>query len=177
MSISSDGILGAVKFEKDLAADLSAFSDAVRLDLNVDLGLMVRPCRSRVISGITVTTESDRDTGRSGWSSHSSTGGDETIFSLLGLSLRERRLPKDGREASDGALMVDMVLSAASSDGVDAIESLDTERDDMKPTSFSSSISCKLAASSLSPSSAGSSRISNGDRPSDDDCVPSLRHS
>jgi len=31
---SSGGTLGAVKFENDLAADLSAWSEAVKLDLN-----------------------------------------------------------------------------------------------------------------------------------------------
>ena len=37
---SSGGTLGAVKFENDLAADLSAWSEAVRFDLN-DLNLAV----------------------------------------------------------------------------------------------------------------------------------------
>ena len=39
VSMSSEGMLGAVKLENDLAADLRALKDAVRFDLNVDFGL------------------------------------------------------------------------------------------------------------------------------------------
>jgi len=39
---SSCGILGAVKLEKDFAADLSALKEAVKFDLNVDFCLMAR---------------------------------------------------------------------------------------------------------------------------------------
>jgi len=45
VSMSSEGILGAVKLEKDLAADLSALRDAVRFDLSVDLCFTVRLTR------------------------------------------------------------------------------------------------------------------------------------
>jgi hypothetical protein len=172
VSISSAGMLGAVKLEKDFAADLSALSEAVRFDLKVDFGLIVRSWRG-VMSEIMVVTESAGELGRRGWSSHSSIGGDDTNFSLLWVSPADFLLTKEGRE---GALIVDMVLFAASSDGVDAMESLDTDLDDMKPGSFSSSISCRLA-SSLSPSSAGSSSMSSGPLPSEDAGVPSRLHS
>jgi hypothetical protein len=38
---SSGGIIGAVRLEKDLAADLSAFKEAVRFDLKADLRFVV----------------------------------------------------------------------------------------------------------------------------------------
>jgi hypothetical protein len=171
LSISSEGILGAVKFENDLAADFRAFRDAVRFDLKVDFGLIVRSGWGVKLGYSTyVSTGVD---GRSGWSSHSSVGGEDTSFSLLWFSPKNRRLDKDG---SDGELIVDMVLLAASNDGVDAMESLETDRDDMKPGSFSSSASFRLISSS-SPSSAGSSNISKGDLNFSADDVLSRLHS
>ena len=122
--------------------------------------------------GDSVSGEWVGEEGRRGWSSHSSVGGAETSFSFL--SVTDLRLTKE-RVGSE--LIVDMVLLAASRDGVDAMDSLETERDDMNPGSFSSSTSCRLA-SSPSISSTGSSSISNGDRNlSDDSLGPSRLHS
>lgn len=50
---SSGGTLGAVKFEKDFAADLSAWNDAVRLDLN-DLNLSEETVGGVTTSGISM---------------------------------------------------------------------------------------------------------------------------
>lgn len=87
----------------------------------------------------------------------------------------DRRLRNDG---VDGPILnVDAVLRAGSREGVDdAIESLETEREDSNPLSLSSSISARQSSSS---SSAGSSRMSNGVRNFSDGEgeVPSSLHS
>lgn len=171
-SISSDGMEVAVKLEKDFAADLRALRDAVRLDLRLDFFLTGSLDRWLKGFGTIVSSESLAEEGRRGWSSHCSVGGEMISFSAF-IALA-RRLRNEGVEGP--LLIVDVVLRAGSRDGVvDAIESLDTERDDSKSPSFSSSISARLSSSS---SSAGSSRISNGVRNgSDDGEVPSSLHS
>lgn len=65
VSMSSDGILGAVKLEKDFAADLSALRDAVRLDLKLDFFPTVRVVLG-VKVGIMVSSESVAEEGRNG---------------------------------------------------------------------------------------------------------------
>jgi len=115
-----------------------------------------------------VTSESVGEGERSGWSSRQFCArGEVTSFSLR--TGTDFRLRYDG---VDGVLNEDTVLWAASRDGVDDIDSLETDRDDRKPASFSSSTSCRLMSSS-SASSAGSSRMSNGDLCPSDDGVPS----
>lgn len=59
---SSGGTLGAVKFEKDFAADLSAWSDAVRLDLNV-LKRAVVAGRESITSATSVVMISSHSSG------------------------------------------------------------------------------------------------------------------
>jgi len=49
VSRSSGGMEGAVKLEKDLAADLRAWREAVRLDLKVDLGFWGGGCLSGIL--------------------------------------------------------------------------------------------------------------------------------
>jgi hypothetical protein len=173
--MSSEGMLGAVKLEKDFAADFRAFREAVRFDLKLEFFFTVFVALG-VKFGIMVSSECAEE-GRSGWlSTHCSVGGETTCFSTLIAVVR--RLRKDGVEGP--LLRVDAVLWAGSRDGVvevidSAIESLDTERDDRNSPSFSSSISAKL---SLSSSPAGSRRMSNCDRKgSDEDGLLSSLHS
>jgi len=119
-----------------------------------------------------VSSESWAEDGRRGWSSHRSLGGETITFSVF--MAVARRLRNEG--VAGPLLIVDAMLRAGSKDGVvDAIESLDTEREDNKSPSFSSSISARQSSSS---SSAGSSRMSKGVRKgSDEGDVPSCLHS
>lgn len=84
VSRSSGGTLGAVKFENDFAADLSAWKDAVRLDLN-DLNRSEETVGGVTTSGISIVSRSSQSSGwncSNGWSKmQSSFGGDETILS------------------------------------------------------------------------------------------------
>lgn len=49
VSRSSEGMLGAVKLEKDFAAVLSAWREAVRFDLKVDFGGLRRGLGKEVV--------------------------------------------------------------------------------------------------------------------------------
>jgi len=81
---SSGGTLGAVKLEKDLAADFKACNDAVRLDLK-DLKRSVDAAGGVTISAMSSIARSSQSSGlkcSNGWSKmQSSFGGDETTFS------------------------------------------------------------------------------------------------
>jgi hypothetical protein len=171
-------MLGAVKFEKDFAADLSALMDAVKLDLNVDFCFTARlgRCGNVCVRGTMESAAGDGD--RKGWSSKQfSVGGEDTVFSVR--TVKDFRLRYDG---VDGALKLETVLCAASSEGasegVEAIESLETEREDSNAASFSSSMPVSMPSSSFSVSSAGSNKTSNGDlKPSGDARPSSSLHS
>lgn len=171
-SMSSEGIEVAVKLEKDLAADLRAFKEAVRFDLRLDFFLTVSFSCCVNGCGMIVSSESFPEEGLSGWSSHRSVGSETMIFS--GFMALVRRLRKEGVEGP--LLKVDAILREGSRDGVDdAIDSLETDREDSKSPSLSSSISAWQSSSS---SSTGSSRISSGVRKGGlDDVVPSCLHS
>lgn len=178
VSKSSCGMLGAVKFENDFAADFNALSEAVKLDLNADFCLTARfgLCGNVwfILEKVSVEVGVCR-----GWLSRQlSAGGDDTTFSVR--IAKCLRLRYDG---VCGALKLDTVLCAASSDGandgvVEAMLSLDTDREDNKAGSFSSSNPASRLSSSLSVSSAGSSSTSSGDLyPSDDERQSSCLHS
>lgn len=120
-----------------------------------------------------MSSESFAEDGRSGWSSHRSVGGD--TIKLPAFMALARRLRNEGVEGP--LLNVDAVLRAVSRDGVDdAIDSLDTDREDSNSPSFSSSISARQLSSS---SSTGSNRMSKGDRKfsEEEGDVPSSLHS
>lgn len=86
---SSGGILGAVKLEKDLAADLMACNDAVRFDLN-DLNRSVDGGNNDAILAISddlILSVSSASEWSNGWSAtQSSVGGDEIILSLRSVT-------------------------------------------------------------------------------------------
>lgn len=162
MSRSSCGILGAVKFEKDLAADFSALKDAVRLDLNEDFCLTAA-FGLGVICRLGIANDSGDMGVRRGWLSRQLSEG-------VGTSLSKRTVEgfRVRYEGVCGVLKLDTVLCAASNEAVkdgavEAILSLDTEREDNSAESLSSSMSANSLSSSSSASSAGSRRTSNGD--------------
>jgi hypothetical protein len=155
-------MLGAVKFEKDFAADLRALKEAVRLDLKEDFCLTA--CfglGGTFLLGI-ANDSGDTDVCR-GWLPRQLSERDGT--SLSSRSVEDFRVRYEGVR---GVLKFDTVLCAASNEAakdgvVEAMLSLDTEREDNSAGSLSSSISAKSLSSSSSTSSAGSKRTSNGD--------------
>jgi len=102
---SSCGMLGAVKFEKDFAADLRALNEAVKLDLKVDFCFTARfGLGGKVWTG---KEKGSFDVGVwSGWLSRQfSAGGEETTFSRrMAEGLRVRY------EGVCGALKFETVL-------------------------------------------------------------------
>jgi len=172
---SSGGRDGAVKLEKDFAAVLRARREAVRLDVKVDFGFGAgreRVGRALGFQGF----GSVGDVGRRGCSSKliASLCGEETVFSFR--SQGGLRGEGDGVQAS---LTVSRVLLAASSDGMDAREMLETGLTEQPSFSLSGSRTSMSSDSSPFPaSSAGSSSISSGERLlSDDGWSGSDRHS
>jgi len=156
---SSGGILGAVKLEKDLAADLRAWRLAVRFDLRVERGLGGGCLSGKELGSGRILSRGSSDTtaGDSrGWSMHSSTGGEMASFSLR--SQPARRFSDGG---VDGLLKEHTERSSFAKEGTEGIESLETDLDDMQSRSPSVSTSKAL---SLSDSSGFSSRTSSGAR-------------
>lgn len=126
---SSAGMEGAVKLEKDLAADLSASRDAVKLDLKVDVRVDGEDRREvgRLGTGVDsvgdVSLSSSSDLGKCnrGWSSSQDCdSGDKNDFALRSNSLA-LLIPS----GVDGLLEENTEVSSALKDG---IESLEAER-------------------------------------------------
>ena len=158
---SSGGTLGAVKLENDFAADLSAWSEAVRFDLN-DLNRMDALGGVATISEIGVSLTTSQSSGvkwSNGWSRmQSSFGGDCTNFSLRsGAGF----LPIEA--GVDGLLHDDATdRSSVSIDGTEGNDSLETDLDTMKSLSCSLVLAI-LPASSPSQSSGRSNKMSSGE--------------
>lgn len=139
VSRSSGGMEGAVKLEKDLAADLRAWKEAVRLDLKEDRAFVV----AERVSWIRMTWTSwsamsmllvlSAEKERSGWSwTQSSFGGEEMVFSL-----REK----------EGVMGLLHDTDDWSSNSREGIESLEMDRTDKRSGSFSLPGSMLLASS------------------------------
>lgn len=163
---SSGGTLGAVKLENDLAAVLSAWSDAVRFDLK-DLKRAVvagKASTMSVTSAVRISSLSSGPKWSSGWSNtQSSFGGEETSLSL--------RSGSDLRLMESGVLMLSQCdendgSSKSNEGGIVASDSLDIDLD-VANISFSCSILCKLPYSSSDSSTRPSSK-SRGEPTTDD---------
>lgn len=166
VSMSSGGMLGAVKFENDLAADLRACSEAVRLDLN-DLNLSDEAGDGVTGSGMSKLAMSSQSSGvkcSNGWSNtQSSAGGDDTAFprrSGSDLWYESGVLNSSQCEAKDGALV-------SKDGGIVYRESLEMDR---SVTDCAQSFSCsslnRLPYSSSDSSTRPRSR-SNGEPTTD----------
>jgi hypothetical protein len=158
---SSGGTLGAVKLENDFAADLSAWSEAVRFDLN-DLNRMDALGGVATIPGIGMSQVTSQSLGvkwSNGWSRmQSSFGGDCTSFSLRsGAGFLPIELGVDGLLHDDAT-----DRSSVSVDGIEGSDSLETDLDAMKSLSCSLVLAI-LPASSPSQSSGRSSKMSSGE--------------
>lgn len=103
---SSGRIVGAAKFESAVAADLRARSDAVRLDLNADLGFGVGVSSSLFSgSGLVKARKSSSSTSMgsdSGWSVTISRGGELAGSCLRADDVTRRRARKEGVSGKPG---------------------------------------------------------------------------
>jgi hypothetical protein len=111
VSKSSDGRLGAVKLEKARAADLMAWSEAVRFDLMEERGLVERDSLGVDVESRVGTGSSGMGVNSRGWSKHSMVGGEES-FSFL--SMRRRKLAGVTGDLNEG----DVESSSALREGV-----------------------------------------------------------
>jgi hypothetical protein len=145
---SSDGREGAVKLEKAFAAERSAASEAVRLDLSELFCFCVE---RGVATGVRVGVDHKVvavGTSRSGWSGHSSAGGEETLR-------WERDMRRTDVGVSGSEKVGDRIGSMSNSrEGVDMMESLEIERDGNDKGLFSR----------LEPSRTWSDEASDGSR-------------
>lgn len=141
---SSGVIIGAVRLEKDLAAERSAFRDAVRFDLNADLrtgsprsivfGCDVIPrlfCdRSNTRKSSSSISISGED---NGWSSAVNPDCEDIDCSLLdGMDL----LPLGG-VIIDPKVGEASLMESPSKDGIDSLESVLVDMTDSRPVSLS----------------------------------------
>lgn len=152
-----------MKLEKAFAAERRACREAVRLDLRVERGLSARRGEADRIGG--GLSEEGKGLGsRSGWCGQSSEGGELSRSRFGG-----RRTKAVGVEGAE--LAREKSVSSSSSDGVEWIDSLDTERD-------GGQVSRSVSSRNESSESAVSRRKSSGDPfPSDDGVLVSRAHS